>query len=627
MSAHDTHLEAAASSAPAFAPSTPGMPATPASAPVATATVSGTPTAAAPSTRSDTLAILDELARIGAVAHEVAAAFGVALDRLSRAEALDRVELDTAVAVEVLGAIATPTFTHWFAVLGDDLRLDFRLRGAGTQDSGLVCAPRAGRAPESVFAAFVAAAELAAATASDDVRVEIRLALAKTRLASLADELLALRAGPAAPFHPDSTHVTLFYTALAWNRLLTLSTAADLERLGIVRDDARTVVVLCDAAGYLAGPALEVLGAMQGQEPRWLSVPPSSWRRFRERAHEVRSLRDGEGSWLNAPRVLTPAHLRVEARAVGLEATAARLAEIRAALSAAYLASSVQPATGGMILLHFAGARPATCRLAGSLADSTLATPDTAVEPAALALLATWAYAHASPDKLAIARECLAHELAAGRDVTLAGLETAAAGALEAAKANFALYLRGNTEQYFRLRQQALDAVTNYAAAVRKAVGDLTADVVDTVYRTVGLLAGVVIAALIQPSLSPLVTRIAAALYTLYMVFLLTFLMPARERRYELESADLDARLAAMPELSDSERRDLRSLPAAERAYFARYFRRSRAIYAGLAALGLVLFLLLLWTPLGAQLTTQAPHAGFTPARAHPTAVSTVPGR
>ena len=75
----------------------------------------------------------------------------------------------------------------------------------------------------------------------------------------------------------------------------------------------------------------------------------------------------------------------------------------------------------------------------------------------ALARLMTWAYQHASADKLAIARESLAHELPPGIEVSLASVEQAAIEALEAAKANFALYLHGNTAQYFQLRQQALD--------------------------------------------------------------------------------------------------------------------------------------------------------------------------
>lgn len=557
----------------------------------------------------DALTLLAGLARLGAAASALADALGVSPDRLARAEALDRLELDTALSVEALSAIPAATVARWFAVLGDDLRLDLRLPASGEQESGAVCALRAGRAPEAAFASFVASASVAAETASDDQPIELRVALAKSRALMLVRDLLAAGSGHATPLssQTSATRVATFYTSGAWIRLVSCLALADWQRLGIVTGDARTLVVLCDSSGYLAGPALEVLGARQTEEPRRLTVSPAAWRRFRDRAREVRELRDAEGSWPDAPPILTPAHLRVEARSPGLEASAARLAEMRNALAAAYLASAVHRTLDGALLLRFAGARPATCAITGPAATQPTSATSTvgAAELGALAQLTTWAYALSSPDKLAIARECLARELPPGREVSAADLDAAAGSALEAARANFVLYLRGNTEQYFRLRQQALDAVTAYAASVRKSVGDLTSGVVDNVYRTVGLLAGVVIAALIQPSLSPLVTRIAAALYTLYMVFVLTYLLSARERRFQLETAGLDARLAAMAELSVSERAHMSSQAAPERAYFERYFTLSRALYIVLAALGLLIFLLLLWTPLGARLASR----------------------
>lgn len=609
MSAHEEHLsDVLAASA---APSTVAAPTVP------TETAAKTAESAMPTTGS--LALLAELARIGETVSELAAALGVPLDRLGRSEALDRVELDTALPVEALAAWEPAACARWFVALGDDLRLDLRLTGSDAEESGPVCTLRVGRSPEAALASFVSAAEIAAKTASDDVQIEIRLGLAKSRATGLVRDLLALRSGGPTPSSPlGGTRAVVFYTTPAWNRLVTFSALADWERLGILRDDCRTVVVLCESAGYLAGPALEVLGARQAEEPRWLAPSPAAWRRFQQRAHEVRGLRDEEGNWPSAPRTLTPAHLNLESRQPGLDATERRLAALRAALAAAYLASSVQSASGSAHMLRFAGARPATCSIGEIPAESARSSrpspsripaktaesafPDAA--PAAwdaLARLATWAYNHASPDKLAIARECLARELPAGRDVTLAEVAAAASAALEAAKANFVLYLRHNSERYFRVRQQALDAVSTYTAGVRKAVSDLTGDVVNNVYRTVGLLAAVVIAGLIQPSLSLAVARLAAGLYTLYIVFVLTYLISARERHYYLETADLDARLAAMPELSESERRRLRTQPSPERAYFERYFLLSRAIYIALAALGL-LFFLLLWTPLGAHL-------------------------
>lgn len=223
-----------------------------------------------------------------------------------------------------------------------------------------------------------------------------------------------------------------------------------------------------------------------------------------------------------------------------------------------------------------------------------------------MARLAAWAYHHASADKLAIARECLAHELPPGAQVTLSGLEDAASGALEAAKANLTLYLRHNTAQYFELRQQALELVTSYAASVRKAVSDLTSEVVENVYRTIGLLIGVVIAGLIQPRLALAVQQVAAGIYIMYLLFLVYYLLDSKRRRFELESSDLQIHLGAMLELSERERALLRTEAGGADQYFWKYFNLSRFIYLALAAASL-LYLLLLFTPLAVHLPLLSP--------------------
>jgi hypothetical protein len=163
---------------------------------------------------------------------------------------------------------------------------------------------------------------------------------------------------------------------------------------------------------------------------------------------------------------------------------------------------------------------------------------------------------------------------------------------------NLALYLRGRSLAYFQARQQAEDAVSAYTLGVRKGVSDLTTDVVNNVYATVGLLVGVVIAGLIQPRDSLPVQRLGAALYTAYVAFVLCFLLRARWQRYRLERAEVAGRLAAMEELSETERSRLRAQAGAADTHFEAYFALSRRIYIALACLGALYFLLLL-TPLG----------------------------
>lgn len=550
---------------------------------------------------------LTALRGLGALVGEIGATLGLGAARLAQAEALDRLEATARRSVKQVAAFDPARVAAWFTALGDDLALDLRLGGLDAEAAPIQAELRAGQEPARALQRFAQAALDVAATQGDDVIVEARLAVGKARALAAARALVGQRFadGSGAGELAGLTHAAAFYSTAAWNRLLGLESLPFWERQGLARDHGRACVVLCDAPGYLGGLALDVVGAAGAAPPAWLPISRAAWRRFEERAREMRGLRADEGHWASAPEVLTPPHLRMEARARGLEETARRLAHLRAALSAAYLASFAAGTFAEGVTLRFAGPRPATCHLAEGAREKTTEASD-----GALARLCAWGYAYASPDKLTIARECLARELLAGAEVALGEVERAAGPALEAAKANFALYVRGKTERYFALRQSAQEAVAAYAETVRKAVGDLTGDVVDNVYRTVGLLVGVVVAALIQPAASLWVLRLAALLYTLYVAFILGFVLRARRDRYQLEGDGLRARLAAMPELTAAERESLRAPATAADAYFRRYFRGTRRIYLGLLAAGLLVFILLL-TPL-------APHlAGLLPASGH----------
>jgi hypothetical protein len=132
---------------------------------------------------------------------------------------------------------------------------------------------------------------------------------------------------------------------------------------------------------------------------------------------------------------------------------------------------------------------------------------------------------------------------------------------------------------------------------------------VENVYRTIGLLIGVVIAVLIQPRLALAVQQIAVSVYIAYLLFLVYFLLGSRRRRFELESSDLQTHLQAMPELSERERSLLQGEARSANEYFADYFRWSRRLYLALAAAS-VIYLLLLLTPLATHLPLMPPASG-----------------
>lgn len=512
--------------------------------------------------------------------YEVIADAGAALNmspaRLAEGEALERLEVVVRLSVAQLAQCDGARAQRWFAALADDLALDLRLDGLDPDMPAVAAFLRANADPAGALQAFQAAAHSAAETQGDAISVEARLSVGKARALALAQAIMMERPGVAAP-----AMVAVFYTAAAWNQLIGLASISYLEQSGLMRADGRTAVLLCDAPGYLAGAALECVGAASPHTPDWLAVSPAAFRQFVSRAQASRRLLAEEGGWPDAPHSVTAEMLRLVARAPGLEATAARLALLRAELAATTLASVVQGRLADGLSLRFAGVRPATCTLPATGDD---ALPSAAGE--ALARLADWATRRGTIDTLIIARECLARELPPGHVISLAEVARAAVDAMEAAKANFTLFVRGQTDRYFAARQTAQNAVADYAETMRKAVSDLTSDVVDNVYRTVGVLAAVVIVGLIQPAISPLLALLAAILYSCYIAFVIAFLLRARDDHFALEQQALSTRLAEMTELTTTERQRLREPATASDAYYRRYMARTRGIYLALLALG-----------------------------------------
>lgn len=538
--------------------------------------------------------ILSALEACGESMRALAAALEIPLDRLARAEAIDRVEVETLLPVESLRTIDLATVQTWFETLGADLALDFFLYGEVPEEPAPVAFLRHDTHPAEMLAHFIDEASQTLERSGLDLYAQVRLAAGKSRLRELARALVDARDAPdEAQKLAEVTDIQAFYARAAWLRLLRIEALADWKRLGILAPDRRTVVVICDGAGYLAGNALEIIGARTESPPRARFLTASAWRHACMRARAARQIWASESGESGAVPDLALENLNVTNNGTGLSDISDRLAALHGALAALHLASAVTASKDGTYTLRFSGARPCFCELP--------AREDGTSPCDAIVSLAKWALTSDSADRLLIAREALARELPAGQQVTMGQIDRAARLAEDTARTNFALFLRRNSDQYFASRQQALDALAGYAAQVRKSVSELTADVVATAYRTVGLLAGVIIAGLIQPGLSLGIQRVAAALYSVYvLVFALAFVMSARWRQYQLDAADLRLRLDAMEELSARERERLLTQPAREHAYFETYFRWSCAIYGTLGLIGLLYFALL-WSPLAVR--------------------------
>jgi hypothetical protein len=542
---------------------------------------------------------LDLLRRMGEAVAQMKAILRTEADATGQvAESAERLVLGARPTVAVFAAGVErerAQLSAWFQLFQEDLEIALRLDGLDPDTDPVNASLRADEAMEARLRDFLRQAKAVAATQGDDVVVDVQLTARKAHAQTAARELLAARpeyAGTAEMV--DHTQIVVYYQAAAWYATIALQSIAAWEREGWFQSSGRVLVVVCDGAGYLAGIALDVIGAQTQSALDWLVFSRAAWREFQAREERTRRLHAEESSWPAAPGAVTFDTMRVQERAPGLDEIVRRLARAREALAAAYLASAVLAEPDGRLTLRFAGARPATY----ALETGPAAEGDTGE---ALARLAGWAFHSGAPEALIIARECLARELKPGATLRLVEVAQAATPALEAAKANLTLYVRRNIEQYFHLREAAQEAVATYSDSVRKAVGDLTGTIVDDAYRIVGVLAAAVIAGIVQPDLTLFALRVATALFTLYIGFILGVVLRARWERFTLEKQALGERLDAMPELTESERAQIQRPSVESDIYFTRYYRVSFWIYLALGVVAALAFLLL-WTPLAAAL-------------------------
>ncbi|HEY7849569.1 MAG TPA: hypothetical protein VIC27_05850, partial [Ktedonobacterales bacterium] len=207
---------------------------------------------------------LARLRTLGEVTRAVGVALGMTADEQAASEAFDRLERVASLTVEQVAALDDAEARRWFELLGDDLELDLTLEGLDATLDSVSAELRAADDPAGALVGFQRAALAVAETQGDSVSVSARLSVGKRQAQGLAEQALRERgveqAGSAtAPSAPEAALV--FYSAAACERLLTLRVAPDWGRRGLGGGEARLCVVICAGAGYLAGPALEVIGA------------------------------------------------------------------------------------------------------------------------------------------------------------------------------------------------------------------------------------------------------------------------------------------------------------------------------------------------------------------------------
>ena len=361
--------------------------------------------------------------------------------------------------------------------------------------------------------------------------------------------------------------------------------------------DRRLLLLVADASGRLTGPWLAVLGnldddAFGGFSPSTPIMP--------DLAEVLKLLRDLRGNEGPARLGITPDFFVVE-KSPGvkdessLDGVARQLTRLQNRLVVPFLANRTGDKPEDLV---FEGSRTAVVALGDE---------PTSRHPYELY---RWVFEEPRParTKLEIARRVIASHLLADTPAeNFRELVRFSRRILDDSKVQLRLLTDSNVAASFDRQQKMHDAVGSYVDATGERIRALGKEVVENVYKTVGVLVGVAIAYLLKPDQGPKLASAASFLYALYLLFILCFyLRPIWSDFIERHRSFL-GRLA--------QDRDLRVLPKTEMTrlsktaehvgrQFQKQYRRSTTIYWFLIAGALMLSIVstLSWAlPTGAE--------------------------
>ena len=255
-------------------------------------------------------------------------------------------------------------------------------------------------------------------------------------------------------------------------------------------------------------------------------------------------------------------------------------------LSVAYLADQTQ-ASNGSLKCQFRGHKPVW------VTPARLSEPN--ADCASIYNLFQWSYENSSSDKLGIVRQIISLQLGdSDSSRNYGSLLHKANDILGASKSNFRLYLRRSVELYFSKRLEISRYIQKFSDAMGANVSGLTSDLIGNLYRTVGIIIGVIFTGILDPDYTPTVITLVSMLYVVYILFIMVYMLPATFFKYRNKSQDYHHAIAELHDVLSTEeisRLQGNSFSRAKRLFWG-YFGATYFIYALLGATALTFFML-----------------------------------
>ncbi|MFN2198770.1 MAG: hypothetical protein ACK2UW_21805 [Anaerolineales bacterium] len=302
-------------------------------------------------------------------------------------------------------------------------------------------------------------------------------------------------------------HVFWFFSSLKLADELHKKSLAELEALLLPpgQPAARLVILLGDAQGFQSGPLLSLLGRDHWQPAYLPAAPPPD---LVEQIAAAVKFRDQE-CVLDLPlKSLFPEHLHLEPGSLSSDDVAAVILRRAVELMLTCLASRTRLVSGSLHYV-FHGYKQVEVQIPPAYPAGA---------EAHLYRLYAWGYTNANNDKLNILRQIISLQLSADPGGNFLVLANNVPYLIRTANSNFEFFRKRSIALYFENRLKVSDYLRKFNQAIGTAIKELTNNLVGDLYKTVGVVIGALIAALVDPNRTLMIVRLSAGLYAMYIL-------------------------------------------------------------------------------------------------------------
>ena len=345
----------------------------------------------------------------------------------------------------------------------------------------------------------------------------------------------------------------------------------DLDDLLLPEGRQEIILLLGDCMGHADGYLNHLLG--RDYWPKLTDFQPALAER--KLAASAVNFRNEECVWEISPSRLTPFHLFIQENALDHPDLVRAWMYLCAQACTTYLGNRTR-LESGQFCTEFKGYR--------SLKVCVPETDHQLLKYQDLFGLFKWGYENASSDKLGIVRQVLAPQLVGTEQDNFSILVKRAGTARDESKNNFDDYLREKVDDYFSKRIQVIEFLQKFSDETGASVSKLASDLVGDLYKTVGIILGVVLAGLVDPKITFPVIYWTSMLYSIYILFVTFYLLLSAYLRYVGKVRDHEFNIEKIRSLlSEAEIERIQGVP----------FRRSKNIFRLYFALTEFVYLLL----------------------------------